>query len=323
MSQFDLLTGKSRPGTGTKAGKTMKMTVSPAGLALLKRLEGFRAEAEIMTDGRALVGHGHVQALAPAAPVGETEAEALLRQDLAPVEAAITSKVLAPLTQAQFDALASFVFSIGVDAFAKSDVLRRLNAGEPIAAACAMDAWRKSRVNGEPQVIDALVRRRSAERAMFLMLDEPIAAPSAYVRAEIDHAASVLGASRVAAMPAAARPAPLDEEARRLADILARDPATAHALKAPPAPEPVDDEPLVLTRVVPAPVNTARDVTGLALLGIAGTGLFAAGLVALNQDSSILFLLFTAPGVVMMAAAGWQLLRDRLNLRWPSNLIRG
>lgn len=301
----------------------MKMTVSPAGLALLKRLEGFRAEAEIMTDGRALVGHGHVQALAPAAPVGETEAEALLRQDLAPVEAAITSKVLAPLTQAQFDALASFVFSIGVDAFAKSDVLRRLNAGEPIAAACAMDAWRKSRVNGEPQVIDALVRRRSAERAMFLMLDEPIAAPSAYVRAEIDHAASVLGASRVAAMPAAARPAPLDEEARRLADILARDPATAHALKAPPAPEPVDDEPLVLTRVVPAPVNTARDVTGLALLGIAGTGLFAAGLVALNQDSSILFLLFTAPGVVMMAAAGWQLLRDRLNLRWPSNLIRG
>ncbi len=301
----------------------MTMTVSTAGLALLKRLEGFRAEAEIMADGRALVGHGHVQAVPPAAPVGEAEAEALLRQDLAPVEAAIAVRVLAPLTQAQFDALASFVFSIGVDAFAKSDVLRRLNAGEPIAAACAMDAWRKSRVNGEPQVIDALVRRRSAERAMFLMLDEPIAAPSAYLRAEIDHAASVLGASRVAAMPAAARPAPLDEDARRLADILARDPATAHALKAPPAPEPVEDEPLVLTRVVPAPVNTARDVTGLALLGIVGTGLFAAGLVALNQDSSVLFLLFTAPGVVMMAAAGWQLLRDRLNLRWPTNLIRG
>lgn len=303
----------------------MTMTVSPEGLALLKRLEGFRAEAEIMADGRALVGHGHVQAQAPAKPLNAEQAEALLRQDLAPVEAAIATKVLAPLTQAQFDALASFVFSIGVDAFAKSDVLRRLNAGEPIAAACAMDAWRKSRVNGEPQVIDALVRRRSAERAMFLMLDEPIAAPSAYVRAEIDHAASVLGASRVSAMPTVAAVAPqaaADEEARRLADILARDPATAHALKAPPAQEIVEDEPLILTRVVQAPVNTARDVTGLALLGIAGTGLFAAGLVALNEDSSILFLLFTAPGAVMMAAAGWQLLRDRLNLRWPDGMAR-
>ena len=321
MSQFDLLTGDK-----SESRKSMAMTVSTAGLALLKRLEGFRAEAEIMADGRALVGHGHVQALAPSTPVGETEAEALLRYDLAPIEAAIASKVLAPMSQAQFDALASFIFSIGVDAFAKSDVLRRLNAGEPIAAACAMDAWRKSRVNGEPQVIDALVRRRAAERAMFLLLDEPIAAPSAYVRAEIDHAASLLGASRVGTMPAMPTAAPsavLDTEARRLADILARDPGTAHALQAPPAPEVEEEEPLMLTQIVRAPLNTARAVTGLALLGIAGTGLFAAGLVSLNQHNNVLFLLLTAPGVVMMAAAGWQFLRDRLNLRWPTNLMQG
>ena len=302
----------------------MPTTVSAEGLALLKRYEGFRAEALTLADGRALVGHGHVQAVSPAAPLTEAEAETLLKQDLRAIEAAIAARVLAPLTQAQFDALASFVFSIGVDAFAKSDVLRRLNAGEPIAAACAMDAWRKSRVNGELQVLDALVRRRSAERAMFLMLDAPVAAASAYVRAEIDHAASILGASKVAAMPQLeSAPRNADEETRKLAEILARDPSTAHALQPPPAPEPVEDEPLVLTKVVPATVNTPHDITGLALFGTAGAGLFAAGLVGLNQGKNGLFLLLTAPGAVMLIAAGWQLLRDRLGQFLPHGALRG
>lgn len=301
----------------------MPTTVSNEGLALVKRHEGFRAEAMTLADGRTLVGYGHVQAVAPAAPLTEADAEALLRQDLAPVEAAITARVLAPLSQQQFDALASFVFSIGVDAFAKSDVLRRLNAGEPIAAACAMDAWRKSRVNGEPQVLDALVRRRAAERAMFLMLDAVVSAPSAYVRPEIDHAASILGASKVAAMTEArSAPVSLDDETRKLADILARDPATSHVFKAPPPPETHDEEPLVLDQVVRAPVNTSTDVTGLALFGIAGAGLFAAGLVALSQNKNVLFLLLTTPGAVMALAAGWQLLRDRISLNL-GDLIKG
>lgn len=304
----------------------MPTTVSADGLALIKRYEGFRAEPLTLADGRIVVGHGHVQAVAPPAPLTEAEADTLLRQDLAAVESAIAARVLAPLTQPQFDALASFVFSIGIDEFAKSDVLRRLNAGEPIAAACAMDAWRKSRVNGDPQVIDALVRRRAAERAMFLALEAPVAAASAYVRPEIDHAASLLGGSKVAAMtPPVTAPQTADAETRKLAEILARDPSTAHALRAPPAPSPVEDEeePLVLTRVVAAPVNTPHDITGLALFGIAGAGLFAAGLVGLNQGKNVLFLLLTAPGAVMMIGAGWQLLRDRLGQFWPKDALRG
>ena len=61
-------------------------------------------------------------------------AEAALRADIAPVEATLGDLLLAPVSQPQFDALVSFAFSIGVDAFARSDVLRRFNAGEPIAA---------------------------------------------------------------------------------------------------------------------------------------------------------------------------------------------
>mgnify|MGYP006157465789 CR=1 FL=1 len=62
--------------------------------------------------------------------------------------------------QHQFDALASFVFSIGVDRFRSSEVLRRLNAGETQAAAEALAAWID---DGGPL---SPPRRRATERAL-------------------------------------------------------------------------------------------------------------------------------------------------------------
>lgn len=288
----------------------MPHAISPEGLALVKRLEGFRPQAIPLSDGRFVAGYGHVLAKAPNDPVTEAEGETWLRADLAPVEAALNARLLVPVSQAQYDALTSFAFSIGVDAFTKSDVLRRMNAGEPIAAACAMDAWRKSPVGGESTVLDTLVRRRAAEKAVFLELGALVPAASAFVRPELDHAAAILGSPTVvASLPQ--EPAPVaDETTRRLAGILAREPNTAHALRPPPPqPEAEDEEPLELTRSLdPAP--TPGDVTGLALFGLIGAGLFAAGLMALTQNRTTLFLLLTAPGAVMLLSAAWRLLKD-------------
>jgi hypothetical protein len=177
-----------------------------------------------------------------------------------------------------------------------------------------MDAWRKSRVGGEPAVLDALVRRRAAEKAVFLDLTSLVPAPSAYVAAEIDHAVAILGQpTRVShALPPSPEARP-DETARKLADILAADPNTAHALKPPPAMAPLeeDEEPVLeLTERVARTANTPADTTGLALYGIVGAGLFAAGLVALSQDKALIFLMLTAPGAVMLLSASWNLLRD-------------
>ena len=300
----------------------MNLTLSDSGLALLKRLEGFRAEPMTLADGRVLVGYGHVQSSPPPAPLSEAEAEALLRADVAPVVTALNEKILTPVTQAQFDALVSFAFSIGVAAFARSDVLRRLNAGEPIAAACAMDAWRKSRVTGEPAVLDVLVRRRTAEKALFLEIDAITAASSNYVCAEVDHAAAILGQpTQVTSIPSEAPPAVSDSAARKIARILASEPATAHALRAPVASSPEeDDEPVLappanVARREPAP--EASEVTGLALFGLAGAGLLAASLIAHGQQRPVLFLLFAAPGAVLLAGAAWRLLGRRLSIRLP------
>ena len=66
-------------------------------------------------------------------------------------------------------------------------MLALLNAGEMIAAAEAMGAWRKAKVSGRTMVLDALVRRRAAEKAMFLGHPSgPAPAPSAMVRPVYD-----------------------------------------------------------------------------------------------------------------------------------------
>ncbi|MGH6951198.1 MAG: lysozyme, partial [Vitreimonas sp.] len=195
--------GTTRSEIPLKGKATMTYAISAEGLALIQHYEGFCAEPAPLPGGAWVVGHGHVR-LGEAGPLlGRAEAAQILAFDLAPVERLVNALVPKPLTQSQFDALVSFAFSVGVEAFAGSQVLRRVNSGDFVAAACAMDAWRKADVGGEYEVVEALVRRRAAEKALFLKELPLETAPSALVRAQLDHAASILGApARYAAAPA-------------------------------------------------------------------------------------------------------------------------
>lgn len=166
---------------------TGRLRTSRAGLELIKSFEGFREVAARIPDGRWTVGYGHVRSAREGVTITEQDAEDLLRYDLQGIEEAILSLAYAPLTQSQFDALASLVFNISPGQFKDSEVLRRINAGEYIAAAAGFDAWRKARINGRLIVVDALVRRRAMEKAMFLETpDGRPAAPTPLVTPEID-----------------------------------------------------------------------------------------------------------------------------------------
>src|SRR5262249_36892054 len=129
--------------------------VSKAAIDLIKRFEGYRQKAAQLPDGRWTIGHGHTLTARQGAEVSPDDAEALLLYDLIAVAHALNERVHAPLSQHQFDALASFAFNIGLDNFAHSGVLRRLNEGAPILAASAMELWRKANVGGERIVVDA------------------------------------------------------------------------------------------------------------------------------------------------------------------------
>jgi lysozyme len=160
--------------------------VSRAALELIKRFEGYRRQAARLPDGRWTIGYGHTQTARQGAEVSEADAEALLIYDLMKVTAAVEDAVFAPLSQSQFDALSAFAFNVGLDEFRGSELLRRINEGEPLRAASAFDVWRKAEFEGERIVVDALVRRRAAEKALFLSTEGPTPAPTALLRPEVD-----------------------------------------------------------------------------------------------------------------------------------------
>lgn len=147
---------------------SQNLTISKMGLKLIKAYEGYRPVDREVVSGQRVVGYG--RRLYNDAPVqmNKAEAEAALRSDLAPFEDMINHQVHAPLLQSQFDALCSLAYNIGPKAFLKSDTLRALNNGRPLDAASGFDIWRKSEIDGKTYVVDALVRRRTAEKALFL-----------------------------------------------------------------------------------------------------------------------------------------------------------
>jgi lysozyme len=155
-----------------------RLKVSRAGIVLIKSFESFRPRAVQRDDGRWVIGYGHTASAREGLTVGEQDAELLLQYDLIPVARALNEQVDAILNQHQFDALASFAVSVGVDRFLGSDVLTRLNEGHPGEAADALVGWPESL---SP---DAALRRRAAERALFVadpatpvLLSDLLAAP--------------------------------------------------------------------------------------------------------------------------------------------------
>jgi len=168
--------------------------VSRAAVELIKRFEGYRMKAAQLPDGRWTLGYGHTLTARAGASVSEQDAEALLLYDLITVAHAVNENTYTPLNQNQFDALVCFAFNIGTENFVRSAVLRRLNEGAPLLAACEMEMWRKADFEGERIVVDALVRRRSAEKALFLTPPDGhwVAAPSSVLRPKIDYDAGKL-----------------------------------------------------------------------------------------------------------------------------------
>jgi lysozyme len=205
--------------------------VSRSGLELIKQFEGFRRSAARLADGRWTVGYSHLKFAKEGVELSEADAETLLVYDLLKVAEAVNGLVYTPLSQNQFDALASFAFNVGLDNFRTSSVLRRTNEGDLTKAAFALEVWRRAPFEDDVIVVDALVRRRAAEKALFLRPDEGfVPAPTPVLPPEIDYEAE----NRPPAERPAALITPLEgatAEAYRASDSVA-EPAPAQAATA-------------------------------------------------------------------------------------------
>ena len=147
--------------------------VSPAGVALMHHFESCRLDA--YPDPGSADGHPWTigwGATGPGISRGvkwtQAQADARFAQDLAKFEDGVTRLLTgAPTTQAQFDALVSLAYNIGLDEDADtiaeglgdSTLLRKHKAGDYEGAAKAFRSWRFN----DGREMKGLVRRREAE----------------------------------------------------------------------------------------------------------------------------------------------------------------
>ena len=118
------------------------MKLSNEGMTALVNREGIRTKAYKDTKGIWTIGIGHTgPEVVEGLVIGELHAYNLFHFDVHWAEDAVNGRVNVPLTQNQFDALVSFVFNIGANAWRKSTLLRMLNAGDYEGAIKQFDRW--------------------------------------------------------------------------------------------------------------------------------------------------------------------------------------
>lgn len=141
------------------------MRTSETGKDIIRNIEKFAASR--YPDGKGYsIGYGH-QILPGeyfAEPITKQKADELLEMDVKKAERAVNNNVTVPLKQSQFDALVSFVYNIGENAFKKSTMIRYINAGRYDLAAEEFNRWTYYQGN----ISKGLVTRREAEKRMFL-----------------------------------------------------------------------------------------------------------------------------------------------------------
>jgi lysozyme len=144
--------------------------INDATVDLVKLFEGLRLKAYKDAVGVLTIGYGTTAAagvgIVPhlGMTITEAEAETYLTRALEKFAAKISPKITAPINENEFGAFLSLAYNIGPGAFAKSSALRKFNAGDKAGAANAILLWNKA----GGKVLSGLVRRREAERDLFL-----------------------------------------------------------------------------------------------------------------------------------------------------------
>ena len=147
------------------------MKTGQAGIELIKRFEGFSSTPYLCPADVPTIGYGNTRRIDGSRvamddePISEEAGEALLAHELLSFERSVGKLITAELTQVMFDALISFTYNLGSGNLQSSTLRMKLNRGHYEGAADEFPKWRKA----QGRVLQGLVRRRIAERKLFLM----------------------------------------------------------------------------------------------------------------------------------------------------------
>ncbi len=140
------------------------MKISNSGLSLIKRYEGCKLAAYKDSVGIPTIGVGHIKGVKMGMKITQAQADKFLAEDLAAVEKCLNNLGVT-LKQNQFDALASWIFNLGVGNFNSSTMKKYIVAKcSDIDITDQMVKW--CNAGGRPLL--GLKKRRTKEANLFL-----------------------------------------------------------------------------------------------------------------------------------------------------------
>jgi lysozyme len=150
------------------------MQISQNGLNLITSFEGLSLKPYLDTAGIPTIGYGTI--LYPSGHSVDirdpeiTQGQALqyLEWEVNQKTAGVNAAVQRLPNQNEFDALVSFSYNEGMGAFRTSTLLKLFNSGDAAGVADQFLVWDKERVDGVLTASAGLLRRRNAERTLFL-----------------------------------------------------------------------------------------------------------------------------------------------------------
>lgn len=141
------------------------MNLKPA-VDLIKEFEGCILNAYRDPVGIWTIGYGTTKGVKPGMKISKAEAESLLLKDIEEVRVpALRKMIKVAVTGNELCALVSLCYNIGTGALAKSTLMKKLNANRSDEEV-ANEFLKWNKAGGK--VLKGLVRRRKAERSLFL-----------------------------------------------------------------------------------------------------------------------------------------------------------
>ena len=138
--------------------------MNQAGLDLVKHYEGFRTDAYLCPAGIVTIGYGHTGGVELGDCIRQKDAEQLLIAELEKFEAGLRCSG----TENQLSAMTCLAYNIGIPAFSTSTVRRKHVQNDFRGAGEAFLLWDKATIAGKLMVLPGLVKRRMAEKALYL-----------------------------------------------------------------------------------------------------------------------------------------------------------
>ena len=135
-----------------------------AATALIIPFEGKRTVTYLDPPGIPTICYGHTSGVKLGQIASDSDCVAFLESDIKIVDEALNRLIKVPVSDKYKAALISFTFNVGQGNFAKSTLLKKLNAGDKVGACNQIVRW----VYVGKIKYEGLMRRRIQEKALCL-----------------------------------------------------------------------------------------------------------------------------------------------------------